>query len=160
MNESVRPDEAAQALQEIGRRQEQIVDTVTIPAWYWRCIAVLMVAFAAAADTRRSLVIGIAVPVFVVGVLVATGRILLPGVRRARLRNDLLGPRGVLAILGFVFLTLALSLPTSFALDAAGVAHAAVIGVLIAALLLAFGGPVLTRYLRRVMLANRIGGSR
>ena len=159
MSESVRPDEAAEALREVGQWQEQIVDTATIPAWYWRSIAVLMVAFAAAVDTRRGLVTGIAVVLFVAGVLFLTGRIMLPGLRRARLRNDLLGLRGVLAILGFVFMTLALSLPTTFVLDAAGVAHAAVIGVLIGALLLGFGGPVLTRYLRRVMLANRVGGS-
>jgi hypothetical protein len=43
--DQVRPEEAARALTEIGRRQEQVIRLAVIPNWYWWAIAVLMVAF-------------------------------------------------------------------------------------------------------------------
>jgi hypothetical protein len=160
MSESVRPDEAAQALQEIGQRRGQIVDMATVPAWYWRTVAVLMVAFAAAVDLRRPVITGVGVTVFVVTVVALTLRVALVSQRRARLRNDLLGARGVGAILGFVALTLGVSLPTAFVLDAHHVAHAAVAGVALGALIMAFGGPLLMRGLRSIMLSGQAGGQR
>jgi hypothetical protein len=158
MNDSVRPDEAAQALREIGQRRGQIVDMATVPVWYWRTVAVLMVAFAAAADLRRPVITGITAPVFALTVAILTLRVALVSQRRARLRNDLLGPRGVGAILGFVALTLLVSLPTAFILDAHHVAHPAVIGVGLGALIMAFGGPLLMRRLRSIMLSNHASG--
>jgi hypothetical protein len=74
--------------------------------------------------------------------------------------HALLGPVGVLAILGFVAVVLAVSLPTAFALRAAGVRYPATGGVLAGAVLMVVGGPLLMRLLRRVMLANRSGGHR
>jgi hypothetical protein len=79
-------------------------------------------------------------------------------VRRAQPRTTLLGPAGVLAILGFVAAVLAVSLPTSFALDAAGVRYPATIGILPTAVCMVVGGPLLMRYLRRLMLTHRTGG--
>jgi hypothetical protein len=160
MNESLRPDEAAQALREIGQRHEQIVELTVIPAWYWWSIAVLMVAFAAVADTRQPVATGIGVAIFVIAVLGLTARIVLRALRSAKPRDNLIGVKGGLAIPCFVLLTLAVSLPTAFILDASGVAHPAVIGVSLGALMMGFGGPVLMRYLRRVMIENQTGGSR
>lgn len=160
MSNSLQPEEAAQALREIGQRREQIVDSATIPAWYWPSIGVAMVAFAVVAETRQMVAVGVAIGLFVPVVLYLTGRAVLPGLLRARLRNDLLGWQGVCAILGFVFLILAVTLPTAFALDAAGNGHAAVIGVSLGAIVLGLGGPILMRYLRRLMLAHRVGGDR
>jgi hypothetical protein len=160
MHEELRPDEAARALTEIRQRQEQVIKLAIIPAWYWWAIAGLMVGFSAAIDSHRRLVIGIATSVFVIGVLAATGRIVVGGLRRAQLRNDLLGPIGVFAILGFVATILAVSLPTAFALQAAGVRYAATLSVLIGAVLMVVGGPFLMRLLQRIMLAKRTGGHR
>jgi hypothetical protein len=160
MNEELRPDEAARALTEIRQRQEQVIKLAIIPAWYWWAIAGLMVGFSAAIDSHRRLAIGIATSVFVIGVLAATGRIVVGGLRRAQLRNDLLGPIGVFAILGFVATILAVSLPTAFALQAAGVRYAATLSVLIGAVLMVVGGPFLMRLLQRIMLAKRTGGHR
>jgi len=103
-------------------------------------------------------VIGIATAAFVFGILIVTGRLVLGIVRRAQPRNDLLGPTGVLAILGFVAGILAVSLPTSFALKAAGVRYPATAGILLAGVFMVVGGPLLMRYLRRLMLDNRAGG--
>ncbi len=160
MASEVRPDEAAGALTEIARRRAQVVTLTIIPTWFWWATAVLMVGVAVAVDTRRPLVIGVATGVFVIGILIVTGRLVLGIIGRAQPRNDLLGPAGVLAILGFVAGILAVSLPTSFALKAAGVRHPATVGVLLAGVAMVVGGPLLMRYLRRLMLDNHDGGSK
>jgi hypothetical protein len=117
-----------------------------------------MVGFSAAVDTKRPVVIGIAAAAFAVGILIATGRLVLGILGRAQPRNDLLGPTGVLAILGFIAGILAVSLPTAFALKAAGFGHPATAGVLLGGICMVVGGPLLTRYLRRLMLNGRSGG--
>jgi hypothetical protein len=158
MTNKVRPDEAAGALTEIARRRAQVVSLTIIPTWFWWAIAVLMVGFSGAVETRRPLVIGIATAAFVFGILIVTGRLVLGIVRRAQPRNDLLGPTGVMAILGFVAGILAVSLPVSFALDAAGVRYPATAGIFLAGVFMVVGGPLLMRYLRRLMLTHRAGG--
>jgi hypothetical protein len=159
MAHEVRPDEAAGALTEIARRRAQVVTLTTIPTWFWWAIAVLMIGFAVAVETRRPLVIGIATTAFVLGVLTVTGLFAFGIIQRAQPRNDLLRPKGVLAILGFVAAVLAVSLPTSFALDAAGARYPATVGVLLGGALMVVGGPLLTRYLRRLMLAGNAGNA-
>jgi hypothetical protein len=160
VTDQVRPEEAARALTEIGQRQEQVIRLAVIPNWYWWAIAVLMVAFAAAVDTRRGLVVGIGTAVFVAGVLTATGWVVFRAVRSAQPRNDLLGPGGVVAILGFVAVTVGVSLAVAFILEAFGVLYAATIGVSVAAVMLVVGGPMLMRHLQGLMLANRSGSRR
>jgi hypothetical protein len=71
--------------------------------------------------------------------LIVTGRLVLGTVRRAQPRDDLLGPTSVLAILGFVAGILAVSLPTSFALKAAGVRYPATAGILLAGVFMVVG---------------------
>jgi len=160
LTDQVRPEEAARALTEIGQRREQVIRLVVIPTWYWWAIAVLMVGFTAAVDTRRGLFVGIGTAVFVVGVLVTTGRVMFRAVRSAQPRNDLLGPGGVVAILGFVAFTIGVSMAVAFPLEAFEVSHAAIIGVSVTAVLLVVGGPLLMRYLQGLMLANRSGSRR
>jgi hypothetical protein len=158
--DQVRPEEAARALTEIGQRQEQVIRLAVIPNWYWWAIAVLMVAFAAAVDTRQGLVVGIGTAVFVAGVLTTTGWVVFRAVRSAQPRNDLLGPGGVVAILGFVAVTVGVSLAVAFILKASGVSYAATIGVSVTAVMLVVGGPMLMRHLQGRMLANRSGSRR
>lgn len=152
MADEVRPDEAAGALTEVARRRAQVITLTIIPTWFWWATAVLMVGFSAAVDTRRPLVVGIATTVFVIGILLVTARLVLGIVRRAQPRHGMVPPTGVLAILGFVAGTLAVSLPTSFALKAAGFSHPATAGILLGAVVMVVGGPLLMRHLRRVML--------
>jgi hypothetical protein len=119
-----------------------------------------MVGFSAAIDSHRPLAIGIGTSLFVIGVVTATVRVVIGGMRRAQPRNDLLGTIGVLAILGFVATVLAVSLPTAFALQAAGVRYPGTLGVLVGAILMVLGGPWLMRLLQRIMLAKRAGSQR
>jgi hypothetical protein len=160
MADQVRPEEAARALTEIGQRQEQVIRLAVIPTWYWWAIAVLMVTFAAAVDTRQGLIVGIGTAVFVAGVLTTTGRVVFRAVRSAQPRNDLLGPGGVVAILGFVAVIVGVSLAVGFILEAFGVSYAATISVSVVAVLLVVGGPMLMRHLQGRMLANRSGSRR
>jgi hypothetical protein len=157
MTDQIPPEEAARALNEIGQRQEQVILQAIIPTWYWWAIAILMVMFAAAVETRQELVVAIGVAVFVAGVLTTTGWMVVRAVRSAQPRNDLLGPSGVVAILGFVALTVGVSLAVGFILKASGVSYAATLSVAVTAVMLGVGGPLLMRYLQGLMLANRSG---
>jgi hypothetical protein len=157
MTHEPRPDEAAGALTEIARRRAQVVTLMIIPTWFWWAVALLMVGFSVAVDTRRPVVVGIGTAAFVAGILGVTGRLVLGIVRHAQPRNDRLAPTGVLAILGFVAAILAVALPTSFALKAAGFAYPATVGVFLGAVVMVVGGPILMGYLHRLLLGERAG---
>jgi hypothetical protein len=157
MPDQIGPQEAARALTEIGQRQEHVIRLAVVPNWYWWAIAVLMVAFATAVDTGQGLFVGIGTAVFVAGVLITTGAMVFRAVRSAQPRNDLLGPGGVVAILGFVAVTIGVSLAIAFTLTASRVSYAVTIGVSVTAMMLVVGGPMLMGYRQGRMLANRSG---
>lgn len=159
MADQIHPDEAAQALAQIRDRQEQVIDVAAVPIWYWWLIAGLIVLLAAAVESDNPTTLGIGVAVFVLGLLGGTGWVAQRALH-VQVRNDLLGVRGILLILGFVALTVGASLAVAFGLEAAGAAHPATLGNLAGAVLLVVGGPLLMRVLRRVMLDRRSGGAR
>ena len=157
MNSDLHPGEAADALAEIHKRQQQVIDRALVPAWYWWGVGALMVMLALGVDTRTDLALGISIPVFVVGILSATGAAVRSQILDARLRDGLLDGSGVIAILGFVALIIGCSLGIAFGLRAAGVAYPATIGCAVGGLVMGLGGPFLNRLLRRIMLGNRAG---
>lgn len=156
----LQPAEAARALTEIGERQEQVINLRVIPVWYWWAVAALMLVLAVPIDSGDHLAVAIGTSVFALGILATSGWVVLGTLRRAQPRGDLLGPVGALAILGFVAVVPAVSLPAAFALRAAGLRYPATGGVLAGAVLMVVGGPLLMRLLHRVMLANRAGSRR
>lgn len=160
MSEEPGPLEAAQALAEIQRRQQQIIDLAAVPAWYWWAVGGLMVVLAAGVDIRRAAAVGAATAFFVAGLLAATGWGVVRPFRHAQLRNGLLDTRGVLAILGFVAVVVGISLGIAYGLRAAGTPFPATLGCLAGGLVMGLGGPALTRVLRRIMLGNRTGAGR
>ena len=160
MSGDMGPGEAAQALDEIQRRQQQVIDLATIPVWYWWTVGVLMVVLAAGVDARTPAAVGAAVCVFVLGLLSATGWVVGRAFRHAQLRNGLLDGRGAVAIVGFVLLIVAGTLGIAFGLRAAGVPHPATLACLAGGLAMGIGGPRLMRVLRRIMLGNRAGSAR
>jgi hypothetical protein len=161
MTDRVRPEEAARALSEIGQRQEQVIRMALIPDWYWWAVAALIVTLTAAVDSRQGFVIGVGTAVFVVGLLTTTGWVVLRALSAgAQPRNDLIGPGGVVAILRFVAVTVAVTLAVAFTLAASEVAYAATISASTTAVLLVLGGPMLMRDLHGRMLANRSGNRR
>lgn len=157
MAEQLRRDEAAQALARIREQQEQVIDALSIPDWYWWLLGGLTLALAAAVESADPATIAAGTAVFVVGLLAGTGWV-VRGALRVKVRNALLGARGIGLILGFVALTVAVSLGLAFRLQARNISHPATWGTLAGAVLLIVGGPLLTRALRRTMLDRR--GSR
>ena len=160
MGGNLHPDDAVRALVEIDQRQEQVIQLAIIPWWFWWALAGLKTGLSAAVESNRSLVIGIGVSVFVLGVLAVTGWVVARAVRSARLRNDLLGPVGVLAILGFVAAVIAVTLAAAFVLEASGARYPATLATIPGGVVMVAGGPVLMRFLRNTMLANRAGSHR
>jgi len=157
VNSDLHPGEAADALAEIHKRQQQVIDRALVPAWYWWVVGALMVVLAVGVDIRSHLALGITIPVFVVGLLAATGVAVRSQVLDARVHGGLLDGTGVMAILGFVALIVGCSLGIAFGLRAAGASYPATIGCGVGGLMMGIGGPVLNRQLRRIMLGNRAG---
>jgi hypothetical protein len=157
MNSELHPGEAADALAEISKAQQQVIDRAIVPAWYWWAVGVLMVVLAVGVDTRTDLALGITIPVFVVGILSATGTAVRGQFKDARVHGGLLDSRGVLAILVFVWLIVGCTIGIAFALRAAGVSYPATIACGVGGLAMGIGGPLLNRQLRQIMLSNRAG---
>jgi hypothetical protein len=160
MDEEPYTGDAARALGEIRRRQQQVIDQATVPGWYWWAVGALMVVLAVGVDIRTTAAVGAAVPVFAVGLLAATGLAVRGQYRRARLRNGLLDARAVAAILGFVALITGGTLGIAFVLRAGGIHYPATLACLAGGIAMGLGGPVLMRTLRRIMLGNRAGSPR
>jgi hypothetical protein len=160
MSDEVSPAEAAQALADIQLRQQQVIDLATIPAWYWWAVGALMVVLAVGVDSHSPVVLGLTIPVFVIGMLAATGWVVGRAFRHAQIRNGLIDGRGVVAILGFVALIVAGTIGFAFGLRAAGSGHPATLACVAGGLVMGLGGPVLMRRLRAIMLSNRTGATR
>lgn len=154
-------DEAASALAEIGRQQEKVITAVLVPGWYWAVVAVGMVAIGAAADSRARLILAVVIPLAVIVIAALTVAMIVGAYQHVQVRGpDLLGDRGALAIVGFVFAIVGVSLGVAFGLRAAGLPLPGTIGTAVGGVALLAGGPILMRRLRRVMLGNRAGSSR
>jgi len=159
MSDEVSPAEAAQALADIQLRQQQVIDLVSIPAWYWWAVGALMVVLAVGVDSHSPVAIGLTVPVFVIGMLAATGWVVGRAFGHAQIRNGLMGGNAVAAILGFDAVIVGGTIALAFGLRAAGVGHPATLACVAGGLVMGLGGPVLMRRLRAIMLRNRTGAA-
>jgi hypothetical protein len=161
MSAPLHPDEAASALAEIRQRQGRVIDAVLVPAWYWWVVAAGMVAIGAAVDTRDATVLAVVIPVAVAVIAALTAGMIFGAYRSAQVRSsELLGGRGAVAIVGFVWLVVALTLGIGFALRAAGVQLPATIATAAGGAVLVAGGRFLMRKLRDIMRGNRAGAAR
>lgn len=156
-NNGIHPDEAAQALSEVGFRQRRTVDAGLIPGWFWAAIGVLMVVFSAGVESRRPVFVALASVVFALG-LGATIALTVRSVP-VQSRNDLIGSVGAIMIVGFVFVLVGVTLGTAFTLKGLHVRYPATLAVLVCALGLSLGGPWLMRRLRGVM-TSRVASNR
>jgi len=147
--------EAAAELAAIRRRQEQVVKTALVPAWYWWALAAPIVAYGAARDSRNLAVQATVIPlaVLVMAVLIGAG---IPELRRrAKVRTaPQATARMAAAIFGMIALVDAAAIGTAASLAAAHLRYPATIGCAAGAAVLVIAGPLLSRYSRRLMLSQ------
>lgn len=155
---SIPPIDAELALAEVQARREQVVDTNLVPTWFWPSIGGLMVLFVACVESGRPWLVATGSAGYAIGLAI----VIVAVVRRARVQvhPELIGVQGGLAIAGFTVALVAVGLGLGFTLEAAGVPWPATIGCLPVAAGLAFGGPRLMAYLRRLMLSRPLAGER
>ncbi|WP_239117882.1 hypothetical protein [Paractinoplanes ferrugineus] len=155
---SIPPIDAELALAEVRSRRAQVVDANLVPGWFWPAVGGLMLMFVAAVESGRPAVVAAGS----VGYALGLAGLILAVLRRARVqvRSQLIGARGGLAIAAFTLVLVAVGVGLGLALAAAGVPWPATIGCVPVAAGLAFGGPVLMSYLRRVMLSRPLAGRR
>jgi hypothetical protein len=147
--------EAAAELAEIQRRQEQVIEAVLVPVWYWWVMAAAIIAIGAARDSGNPVVQAIVIPLAVLviaGLIVAT----IPAVRRRVQVNTATQPdaRAVAAVFGMIVLVDGVIIGIAASLSAAHAPHPITIGSAAGAAVLVIAGPLVNGYSRRLMLRN------
>ena len=147
--------EAAAELAEIQRRQEQVIKAVLVPVWYWWVMAAPIVAIGAARDSGDLVVQATVIPLAVLVMAVLTGAMIperappRPGAQRPQP-----AARAAAAIFGMIVLVDGVTISTAASLAAARVPHPVTIGCAAGAAVLVIAGPLVNRYLRRLMLSQ------
>jgi hypothetical protein len=149
--------DAASALDHIRRQQARVVEEALVPPWYWWAIAGLTVALCALVDLRAPVLTVLAALAYAALVLILSIPLVFGLGRSVRVSSDMLGDRGAIAIVAFVWTVVGVSLVVGFSLQLGGAGHSALWAGLVAALGLIVGGPRLMGRLQRVMLANTAG---
>ena len=146
---------AAAELAEIQRRQQQVIKTALVPVWYWWLWAAPMVAIGAARDSHDRVVLAITIPLAVL-VMAGLTAAMIPEVRRRVQVNSATQPRAraAAAIFGLIVLVDGVTLGTAGSLAAAHAPYPATIGTAAGAAVLVIAGPLVNRYLRRLMLSQ------
>jgi hypothetical protein len=146
--------EAAAELAEIQRRQEQVIKAVLVPVWYWWVIAAAIVAIGAARDSGNLVAQAITIPLAVFVMVVLTGAMIPEVRRRVQVHSTQTRPRAAAAILGMIVLVDGVLLGTVASLAGARVPHPATIGCAAGAAVLVIAGPLVNRYVRRLILSQ------
>jgi len=147
--------EAAAELAEIQRQQGQVINAVLVPVWYWWAMAAGIVAIGAARDSGDLLVQAVAIPLAVLVMVVLTG-VMIPEVRRRVRVSGAIRPdgRGVAAVFGMILLVDVVIIGLAASLSAARVPYPVTIASAAGAAVLVIAGPLVNRYLHRLMLGK------
>ena len=144
--------EAAAELAEIQRRQERVIKAVLVPVWYWWVIAAAIVAIGAARDSGNLVVQATVIPLAVLVMVVLTG-VMIPEVRRrVQVHTPQTDGRAAAAIFAMIVLVDGVTISLAISLAAAHVPHPVTIGCAAGAAVLVITGPLVNRYVRRLML--------
>ena len=147
--------EAAAELAEIQRRQKQVIKAALVPFWYWWALAAPIVAYGAARDSRNLVVQATVIPlaVLVMVVVIAAG---IPELRRRVKVHSApqTTARMAAAIFGMIVLVDAVAISIAASLAAAHFRYPVTIGCAAGAAVLVIAGPLLNRYMRRLMLSQ------
>ena len=153
--------EAAAELAEIQRRREQVIKAVLVPVWYWWVIAAAIVAIGVARDSGDLAVQATVIPLAALVIAVLTGA-MIPELRRrvkaytpqASTRAPQTSARVAGAIIGMIVLVDGVILGTAASLHAAHLRYPGTIGCAAGAAVLVIAGPLVNRYLRKLMLSQ------
>ena len=145
--------EAAAELAEIRRRQEQVIKAVLVPVWYWWVMAAGIIAIGVARDSGDLIVQAMTIPLAVLVMVVLTGAMIPEVRRRVQVHTAQTHARTAAAIIGLILLVDGVILGTAASLHAARF-HPATIGCAAGAAVLVIAGPLVNRYVRRLMLSQ------
>jgi len=151
MTNTVNPAEAREALEEVERRREQVIEGTLVPTWYWWVIGILAVGLGIGVDAGDSLIKSVTAGIFAAGVSLLTVWIAFGGRRHVKVDERLLGSRGAGLIVGFVAIVVLGTLGLNAVLQAAGVPVAGTVSTVACAMVLIVGGPALMQRLRLMM---------
>jgi hypothetical protein len=146
--------EAAAELAEIQRRQEQVIKATLVPAWYWWVDAAAIIAIGAARDSGSPPVNATVIPLAAL-VMVVLSVVGTPTWRHRVQLSDATQPadaRAAAAIFGMIMLVVAVTISTAATLAAAHYRYPGTIGCAAGAAVLVITGPLVVRYVRRLML--------
>jgi predicted branched-subunit amino acid permease len=146
--------EAAAELAEIQRQQEQVIKAVLVPVWFWWVIAAAIVAIGAARDSGDLVVQAITIPLAVLVMVVLTAAMIPEIRRRVQVHTTQTRAPATAAIFGMIVLVDAAILGTAAGLHAAGFRYPGTIGCAAGAAVLVIAGPLVNRYVRRLMLSQ------
>jgi hypothetical protein len=153
MNEQrMESSEAARELEEIQRRQAEVIEAVLVPRWYWWAVGLMLIPLGAAADLHERRAAPLVVITVAVIIAALTLWMIAGGYRGARIRPATLGSRGPLYIVGFVWLVVGTSLLVAFGLQVERMPYPATLATILAAAMLIVGGPILMSSLRNAMV--------
>lgn len=155
--------EAAAELAEIQRRQEQVINAVHVSVWYWWAMAAAIVAYGAARDSGNLVVQAITIPLAVLVMAVLIGATIPEVRRRVKVHSaPQTVARTIVAIFGMIVLVDAVAIGTAASLVGARVPYPITIGCAAGAAVLVIAGPLMVRYVRRLMLSQarqQMGGA-
>jgi hypothetical protein len=146
--------EAAAALAEIQRRQEQVIKAVLVPVWFWWVLAAGIVAIGAARDTGDLTVEAITIPLAALVMAVLTGAMIPELRRRVKVHSASSGGRAAAAIIGMIVVIDGVILGTAGILAAAHLRYPGTIGCAAGAAVIVIAGPLVNRYMHRLMLSQ------
>ena len=140
---------------ENSRLRRQVIKAVLVPVWYWWAMAAGMVAIGAARDSHDLVVLAITIPLAVLVMAVLTGA-MIPEVRRRVQVHSAAQPgaRAAAAIFGLIVLVNAVTIATASSLAANRVSYPLTIGYAAGAAVLVIAGPLVNRYVRRLMMSK------
>lgn len=148
-------DEAQAALAEIKRRQERVIKAMLVPVWYWWVLAAGIIAIGVARDSGNSLVQAVTIPLAILAIVGLTAITFSAARRRVQVHSTAQpGPRGAAAIIALIVLINAVIIPIAATLSAAHDAYPITIGSAAGAVVIVIGGPLVNRYLGRLMLGK------
>jgi hypothetical protein len=146
--------EAAAELAEIRRRQEQVIKAVLVPVWFWWVIAAGIVAIGVARDSGDLTVEAITIPLAALVMAVLTGAMIPELRRRVKVHSASPGGRAATAIIGMIVLVDGVILGAAASLHAAHLRYPGTIGCAAGAAVIVIAGPLVNRYMRRLMLSQ------